>query len=232
MHKPVLKLTLALLTLTALGAQPALARDHRGHDPHHTGDRHYTVTLTNLMLGESITPVLVAVHRPGVRLFEPGMPASPELSALAEGGNTGPFTMQLNDSKDVKTVFTSPGLLDPGHSKTIQVTAHGDYDHLTMAAMLIPTNDGFFALQDVRLPRGHHAAEFAVPAYDAGSEPNDELCVDIPGPVCGGTGESPDAGGEGFVHIHPGIHGVGDLAPASYDWKNPVLKIVIKRAGN
>ncbi len=230
MHKAITKLTLAFLTLTLLNVQAALARDSHAHD--RMGDRQYTVTITNLMQGESITPVLVAVHRPGVMLFKPGMPASPELSALAEGGNTGPFTMQLGSSKDVNTVFTSPGLLDPGQSKTIHVTAHGDFDRLTMAAMLIPTNDGFFAVQDVRLPRGHHTTELYAPAYDAGSEPNDELCVDIPGPVCGGTGESPDAGGEGFVHIHPGIHGIGDLAPASYDWKNPVLRIVIQRVGH
>ena len=25
-------------------------------------------------------------------------------------------------------------------------------------------------------------------------------------------------GGEGFVHIHRGIHGVGDLAPSTFDW--------------
>lgn len=67
------------------------------------------------------------------------------------------------------------------------------------------------------------------PAYDAGSEPNDEQCVNIPGPVCGGAGGSPDTGGEGYVHIHAGIHGIGDLVAADRDWRNPVAKVVIKR---
>jgi len=48
--------------------------------------------------------------------------------------------------------------------------------------------------------------------------------------VCGGVGGSPGIGGEGFVHIHAGIHGIGDLLPARYDWRNPVAKVVIQRA--
>ena len=71
------------------------------------------------------------------------------------------------------------------------------------------------------------------PAYDAGSEPNDELCAKIPGPACGGEGGSPDASGEGYVHIHihihAGIQGIGDLTSADYDWRNPTARIVIKR---
>ena len=27
----------------------------------------------------------------------------------------------------------------------------------------------------------------------------------------------PGVGGEGYVHINGGIHGIGDLAPATYD---------------
>ena len=67
------------------------------------------------------------------------------------------------------------------------------------------------------------------PGYDAGSELNDELCLNIPGPVCGGAGGSPEAGGEGYVHISGGISGKADLAAATYDWRNPTAKIVIKR---
>ena len=41
---------------------------------------------------------------------------------------------------------------------------------------------------------------------------------------CGAPG-----GGEGYVHIHAGIHGVGNLNPALRDWRNPVAKISIRR---
>ena len=69
----------------------------------------------------------------------------------------------------------------------------------------------------------------SVPGYDAGSEPNDELCASIPDPPCGGEGGSPNAGGEGFAHVQAGIHGIGDLSAADYDWRNPVATIKVER---
>jgi hypothetical protein len=46
--------------------------------------------------------------------------------------------------------------------------------------MLNPTNDSFVALNNVRLPR--FGRTYTAIAYDAGSEINDELCVNIPSP--------------------------------------------------
>jgi hypothetical protein len=31
------------------------------------------------------------------------------------------------------------------------------------------------------------------------------------------------------VHIHAGIHGIGELDPVAYDWRNPVALIEIRR---
>ncbi len=70
-------------------------------------------------------------------------------------------------------------------------------------------------------------AVYLADAYDAGSETNDELSSTVAG--LGGEGYSPNDSGEGFVHIHGGVHGVGDLVPAAMDWRNPVAKIVIER---
>ena len=67
-----------------------------------------------------------------------------------------------------------------------------------------------------------------VPAYDAGTEINDESCDSIPGPVCGGEGMSGEDG-EGFVSVHRGIHGVADLPAETYDWRNPVASISIRK---
>jgi hypothetical protein len=98
--------------------------------------------------------------------------------------------------------------------------------------MLIPTNDAFVALDAVHLP-AHGSEAHAVRAYDAGSEINDELCVSIPGPgfaECGGPGGGGAPGsGEGFVHVHRGIHGVGDFAPADRAWQNPVAIVRVRR---
>ena len=99
--------------------------------------------------------------------------------------------------------------------------------------MLIPTNDAFFAVNDAEGPNGPHAITVFSPAYDAGTERNDETCASIPGPnfvECGGPGGGgAPGGGEGYVHIHAGIHGVGDLLPEKRDWRNPVARITIRR---
>ena len=96
--------------------------------------------------------------------------------------------------------------------------------------MMLPTNDGFIGLNSVLAPR-RGTLVYLSPGYDAGSEPNDELCLNIPGPTCGGEGSSPlnDPANEGYVHINRGIHGIGDLSASVYDWRNPVAKITISR---
>lgn len=193
--------------------------------------RTFDVTITNLTRGQSFTPVLVVSHRPAKHLlFNAGEAASEELSALAEGGATDPLNDMLKEMDGVRNTNTSTALLDPGKSVTIQIKARSGRDRVSMAAMLIPTNDAFFSFQNLRLPHGRGQVVDYSPAYDAGTEPNDELCVNIPGPVCGGEGGSPGIGGEGYVHINAGIHGIGDLDPATYDWRNPVVRVVIKRA--
>lgn len=120
-----------------------------------------------------------------------------------------------------------PIVLAPGASQTVTIEGNSG-DLLTLMAMLIPTNDAFVALDAVPLPAAGTMSTTAV-VYDAGTEPNDELCANIPGPVCGGEGDSPDVDGEGFVHVHSGIHGGGDLAVANYDWRNPAAKVTIRR---
>lgn len=190
----------------------------------------YEVTITNLTRSQNFTPILVTSHRGGVSLFEAGSAASDELAALAEGGDVVPMTTLLEGNDKVVDVANSDGLLVPGASVTVTVSAGHGAKKISLASMLIPTNDAFISLNSVKAPRGHKAVTYYSPAYDAGSEPNDELCISIPGPDCGGDGGSPGEGGEGYVHIHSGIHGIGDLEPSKYDWRNPVAKITIRRS--
>ncbi|MDS4031208.1 MAG: spondin domain-containing protein [Candidatus Contendobacter sp.] len=187
----------------------------------------YEVTITNITRGSLFAPILVASHRSGVSLFALGEPASAELAMLAEGGNVEPLAQALRADSRVVDVANSGGPLEPGQSVTVQVAAQGA-DHISLAAMIVPTNDGFIALNGVEAPRSGSETHW-VPGYDAGSEPNDELCVSIPGPQCGGEGASPLAGGEDFVHVHSGIHGIADLKAEEYDWRNPVAVVTIKK---
>ena len=195
------------------------------------GPASYHVTVTNITNSINFTPILVASHRKGVSLYELGSAASDELTAIAEGGDIAPLSAVLQDDPRVADVQDSGDLLGPGESVTVTVSATHGAHNISMASMMLPTNDGFIALNSVKAPR-HGTVTYYSPGYDAGTEPNDELCISIPGPTCGGEGPSPGAGGEGYVHINRGIHGIGDLPPDVYDWRNAVAKITISRVNS
>lgn len=193
---------------------------------HADGGRSYAVTITNVTRGQVITPPVVIVHDEGFQLFVPGDPAIPELAALAEDGDTGPLVGLAAGLPSVLDVATAPGPLPPGASVTVEVSTQGTYRTITAAGMLATSNDAFFAIRGERVPavgeRTVHAA-----AYDAGSEENLELCAHIPGPPCENPFVRNTAGAEGFVHVHAGIHGIGDLPASRWDWRNPVAEVVI-----
>ena len=194
------------------------------------GDRTFDVTITNVTQNQTFTPILVASHTDNVRLFAAGEPAIEELEILAESGNPEPLRKLLASDHEVADVTDSGAPLGPGDSVTISVATSGKFRHVSVAAMLVPTNDAFVAVNGIRGPKGKEALVFNALAYDAGTELNDELCVSIPaGGGCGGEGVSV-ANGEEFVHVHPGIHGIGDLSESVYDWRNPVARIRIVRS--
>lgn len=189
-------------------------------------EKMYAVTITNLTPGISFTPILVTTHSMAKPVFTLGTPASTELAAIAESGNTAPLLMKMTDSGIVYDSASSGGLLGPGQSVTVNVMYKDGFSYISLAGMLLPTNDGFIAINGMKGPK--KAKRIVVPAYDAGSEINDELCASIPGPHCGGEAISV-ADGEGFVHIHSGIHGGRDLMANKYDWRNPAALVTIKR---
>ncbi|MFK8014728.1 MAG: spondin domain-containing protein [Gammaproteobacteria bacterium] len=222
-----LKNTLGALTLVAIAA-PAVAQTGQIAQPlRSTGTFEVTVTNASKL---RFTPVLVATHNANIGFFNVGSPASDQLALLAEGGAVGPLAGVLEGSDDVADVQSTQGLLEPGQSVTVQIEADRTSRRLSLAAMLLPTNDTFVALNSIVLPNAiSQVTRVVALGYDAGSEPNDELCANIPGPPCGGEGDTPDAGGEGYVSISAGIQGVGDVSPAAYDWRNPVAIVTITR---
>ena len=193
----------------------------------------YEVTITNITSNQQFTPLLLATHKPEIRFFTLGQPAIPELVTLAEEGNVAPFRALLDSSPMVNATAAGSGLLNAGNSISFRIQGNPWRDRLSLAAMLIPTNDAFVALDAVQLPYpGWPQQVYTARAYDAGSEVNDELCSSIPGPLfaeCGGSGGGGKVGGgEGFVHVHRGIHGVGSLKPSVRDWRNPVAEVRVR----
>ncbi len=191
---------------------------------------HYEVTITNITRGQVITPPVLISHKGSFELFSLGGPAIAPLATLAETGEPTDLLDYLAERSDVYDVAAADGPLPYGESVVLKIRARGHARYLSAVGMLATTNDAFFGVRQVRLPpygMRHVTAE----AYDAGSEANSESCDRIPGPPC-----SPESGNdrdteaaEGFVHVHSGIHGIGDLDPSVLDWRNPVVEVKIRR---
>lgn len=220
MNKTTSVFATCLLSAAMLAATSAFADDDAGPM--------YKVTITNLTPGQPLAPVMVATHRPGIHFFAVGEAPSDELARLAEAGDGAPMAAKLLTVPGVNDAqLTTTGLTFPGKSTSLIIGAKRGVDHISIGAMLGATNDAFFAIDDARLPLGHHKLVYMANAYDAGSETNDELQATVAG--LGGEGYSPNDSGEGFTIIHNGVHGIGDLNPSVFDWRNPVAEIVIER---
>lgn len=195
------------------------------------GTGKYRITITNLTSGQVFSPVLVVSHGRPVSLFKLGEPASDELAQLAEGGATQPLIDSLAGNRYVFDHAVSDGPVLPGQTVNIELSSHYA-GRISLASMLVNTNDAFVALNGVRAPY-RYAASYTARAYDAGSEKNDERCMNIPGPACAGMGNEQGGvlgdPGEGFVFVHSGIHGIGALDEAATDWNNPVAAVSIRR---
>lgn len=126
----------------------------------------YQVTITNITPGQSFTPQLVVTQRGNVRLFRLGEPAWVALEQLAEGGDTGPLGDALaNVATDLQT---NAVLLGPGETTSVAISGHPARGYISIAAMLIPTNDTFVDLNRVALPTAGAIVQL-VPACDAGA---------------------------------------------------------------
>jgi len=223
-----------LLSATLLVATPALARDIQ-------------VDITNLTPGIYFTPLLVAAHNRHTHLFEVGTEASAELQALAEGGDSSGLTDILDSVDGVYKDNPADGLLAPGESTTARLKVRGHSNsRLSIAAMLLPTNDGFVGLDALSIPRRHGSYTYYLEGYDAGTEANDEIIngggkPGVPGIPAdpGGNGGSGGLGAAGpaendHIHIHPNslgdtdpLGGISDLDSRIHRWLNPVARIVI-----
>lgn len=188
----------------------------------------YEVTITNITQNQILSPPLVVAHNDDIALFRVGEAAIPELAELAEDGSPAALKGLLDSLPSVQSTAAAGGPVMPGESVTIEIEAGFPFNRISAVGMLITTNDAFFALNGApRPPARNGFSSHRVPAYDSGSEANTESCDHIPGPPCGNGGVRVTAGSEGFVYIHSGIQGVGDVTPEN-DWRNPVAQITIQ----
>lgn len=207
----------------------------------------YSVKIENLMQGTYIAPLLVSAHPASTTLFTSGMPASISLQKMAEGADISGLEADFMAVGAVSITNPAGGLLMPGKNTMADLGDPGAANtQLSIAAMLVPTNDGFVTLNNLTLPTTPGTYTYLLNAYDAGTEANDEIRgsgahgmpgLPVPPPLealvgTGGTGITATA--EGFVHIHRGVlgdhnatGGTSDLNASSQRWLNPVARLTL-----
>ena len=159
-------------------------------------------------------------------VFVPGMPASMELATLAETGS--PASLEAMVKTDPNVLYAThvtgvSGKLMPGETVMAEVVFDSTHRWVSIAGMLVHTNDGFAAYQGAVIPTSYGVNTYMAHVWDAGSEANTEACEDVPGVHCADTYDNARNmdGAEGMVLAHPGIHGMGAV-PVMYDWRGPV----------
>mmetsp|Transcript_3135 Transcript_3135/g.6751 ORF Transcript_3135/g.6751 Transcript_3135/m.6751 type:complete len:241 (-) Transcript_3135:34-756(-) len=193
------------------------------------GETNIQLAITNLALAQPFSPFFVMVHSKHAKpLYTLGAEPSEELAMLAENGNPGPLVEYYNKDENVLSVeaFNTGAPYTLGGTFYIDVDIMDDYEYITIASMAIHTNDCFVALNGVKAKPG---SVYDVNGLDAGSEENNEDCGSIPGPSCNAfdTNNERSGNGEGYVHVHRGFFGLGDLPEDRYDWRNPMMRVSV-----
>lgn len=222
----------ALIAASALFASAANAQD-------------LTIEVTNLTHGIYFTPIVAAAHTSDAHIFRVGQAASDELKALAEGGAIDGVIGTLTGANTLAN--PAGGLLGPAAKASGDLMTDDGNMYLSVAAMILPTNDGFVGLDSWKIPSEAGTYTIYLNAYDAGTEANNELVVagsGAPGVlgIPAAPGGQAGANGSGVtmeetnktVHVHRGAlgddnatGGASDLNNTVHRWLNPVAKVTV-----
>lgn len=211
-----------------------------------------TISVTNLTGGIHFTPLLVAAHPASTHLFQVGQAASTSLQAMAEGGDISGLNTAVQAAGGQTVANPASGLLAPASSAQATLVTSAANTRLSLAAMMLPTNDGFVGLDGWAIPTTPGTYMIDLNAYDAGTEANTELMnpgaggapgvAGIPADPTGqagsgGTGvvpASPNDAEPHVVHIHPGAlgdtnatGGTSDLDSRRHRWLNPIARLTV-----
>ncbi len=206
------------------------------------------VEITNLTQGIYFTPFLVAAHDSSIYFYQVGEEASDALATMAEGGDISLLSGAVTGAGGAVVENPAGGLLAPAMTTTTTDFDTGDNGYLSIAAMLLPTNDGFAGLNSWPIPSEPGTYTINLSAYDAGSEANDEILNSGAGGALGVSGIPAAPGGDAgsgatgvtttetneTVHIHRGNlgdtdpdGGVSDVDSTVHRWLNPVVRVVV-----
>jgi hypothetical protein len=206
-----------------------------------------SITVTNLTQGLHFTPVITAAHASDNHIFMASEMASTELQTMAEGGDISGLANMLTNADANLNENPAMGLLAPAMSASFSLTNDSANTHLSLVAMVLPSNDGFVGLDSWKIPEEAGTYTVFLNAYDAGTEANDEIRgsgvpgeagMPVPPPLdasigMNGTGVT-DMENNNKVHIHRGSLGDDNMTAGKSDinnsvqrWLNPVAKLTI-----
>ncbi|NVJ58325.1 MAG: hypothetical protein HWE19_18365 [Vibrionaceae bacterium] len=198
----------------------------------------FTVNVTNLTANQPMSPLALLTHNESYQLFSVGQSASVELERLAEGGSNAELIALMNGNANIHEGISGHGLILPGTSDQVTFTVDpGSYGYLSVASMLVNTNDAFVGESGLSLKSlsvGEHF-EMNMNVWDSGTEANDELASTIPGPAGGGEGFNATRNDSNdVVSFHPGVVSQDDGLASStlsavHRFLNPGAKITITR---
>jgi spondin N len=192
----------------------------------------YDVQITNLTNAQPLSPVAIALHGDEM-LWSIGKPASNALEVLAEGGDNSPFIAQ----ESIIASASSEGAVMPGANSTISVTTtDSTATYITIATMLVNTNDAFSGLTGLNLSSFdvNDSKTWTLGVYDAGTEANSESMGTIPGPADGGIGYDATRDDLDLVTMHSGTVTMDDgltnsVLTQAHRFDNPAMKVTITR---
>ena len=200
----------------------------------------FELTITNLTNAQPLSPIAVIVHNAGYKTFRVGEAASVPLETLAEAGNNNPLVSDAAGDSNVMLATTGTGPIPPGSAQAIRFSMNiSDFgsSQLSVLSMLVNTNDAFTGLNGMTIPDmaiGESITRRTV-AYDAGTEADDELLANIPGPAAGGEGFNTVRGDRvNAVSMHNGVISQDDGFVTSelteaHRFDNPVMAVKLTR---
>lgn len=196
----------------------------------------YEVTVVNATSNQPLSPVAVILHSDAYAAWDVGTAASTDIENLAEGGSNSQLLASLSGADAASA--SGGAAIDPGGNEKISVTASASTQTLiTVASMLVNTNDAFAGLRSIDVSTLVSGDSMTVMAdvYDAGTELNSESVGTMPGPADGGEGfNAARSDISNVVRRHGGVVTVDDGLSSSvldqtHRFDNPAMMVTITR---
>jgi len=199
----------------------------------------FQITVTNLTTNQPMTAPVVALHDPAANLFVVGEESSDAIRDIAETGDSTALVAFAADNPELVSDAGVAGEtpVTPGSEVTISLSTELEGQVLSVANMVICTNDGISGVDSMALPADNEPVVVTALAYDAGTRVNEADSTTFFPPPCRAGDTIPVV--EAVIEdprqpivAHPGQTGVITLSEG-VDWDFPagaeVLQIEVTR---